>query len=473
MTDTPEWLAPSLDYVSRWLEYQMRVLEQPGCTIAVTYRGKLKLEHAIGFADQGLSIPLTPRHRFRVASHSKSFTAAGLMRLREQGRVTLEDRTGQYVSGLHPKIASATIAQLLSHTAGIFRDGMDANYWVDRAPFPDEAELDRDLALPPAIEAGLRLKYSNHGFALAGRVIEAVTGESWVDWIGREIVAKAGLTETTPDAPLPDGAPFARGHSSRTLLGRRLVVPGDQSTNAFAPATGFVATAGDLAKFFAQLSPEAETSILTAASRREMTRAQWRDPHATLETSYGLGMISGTLDGWEWFGHGGGFLGYITRTVVVPKQHLAISVLTNAVDGSAHPWLDGALRIMKAFATGGAPSAHLADWAGRWWSVWAAVDLVPIGQKVFVALPGLLDPLAKTAEIEVNGTDEGRIAEAGAFGSYGEPVRLIRNDAGKVSTVRLGAGTLVPEDVLAAELQARYDLQRPETATPINGSERG
>jgi CubicO group peptidase (beta-lactamase class C family) len=106
MTDIPEWLAPALDYIPRWLEYQMRVLEQPGCAMAVAYRGTLVLEHAIGLADQKLNIPLTPRHRFRVASHSKTFTAAGLMMLREQGRITLEDRAGQYVPGLHPELAS-------------------------------------------------------------------------------------------------------------------------------------------------------------------------------------------------------------------------------------------------------------------------------------------------------------------------------------------------------------------------------
>lgn len=460
MTDIPEWLAPALDYIPRWLEYQMRVLEQPGCAMAVAYRGTLVLEHAIGLADQKLNIPLTPRHRFRVASHSKTFTAAGLMMLREQGRITLEDRAGQYVPGLHPELASATIAQLLSHTAGICRDGTEASYWVDRAPFPDESQLGRDLAMPPIIKAGLRLKYSNYGFALAGRVIEAVTGESWANWIAREVVAKSGLSETIPDSPLLDDVPFARGHSSKTLLGRRLVVPGDQSTNAFAPATGFVATAGDLAKFFAQLSPEAETSILTAASRREMSRAQWRDPHTTLELSYGLGTISGTLDSWEWFGHSGGFLGYITRTVVVPKHHLSISVLTNAVDGFAHPFLDGVLRILKAFSEAGAPSAALTDWAGRWWSVWGAVDLLPMGRKVIVALPGLLDPVGKMAELEITGTDEARIVQASAFGSYGEPARLVRNDSGEVSAVRLGAGTLVSEEVLAAELQARYDERR-------------
>jgi CubicO group peptidase (beta-lactamase class C family) len=456
MTDIPDWLAPSLDYAARWLEYQMRMLDHPGCVVAVAHRATLVLEHAIGFADQELGIPLTPRHRFRVASHSKSFTASGLMKLREQGRITLEDRAGQYVSGLHPEIAAATISQLLSHTAGIFRDGTDARYWVDRAPFPDEAELGRDLAMPAAIEAGVRLKYSNHGFALAGRVIEAITGETWADWTAREIVAKAGLGETTPDAPVPTNVEFARGHSSKTLLGKRVVIPGDQPTRALAPATGFVATAGDLAKFFAQLSPEAETSILTAASRREMSRPQWPDPHSTLALSYGLGTISGALDGWEWFGHSGGFLGYITRTVVVPKQHLAISVLTNAADGFAHPWLDGVMRILKAFAEAGAPRAELADWSGRWWSLWGAVDLVPMGGKVLVAIPGFLDPVRNMTELAITGTDEARIEQASAFGSYGEPAHLVRNDAGMVTAVRLGATTLEAEEVLAAEVRSRY-----------------
>jgi CubicO group peptidase (beta-lactamase class C family) len=457
MHDIPDWIPPALAYIPRWLEHQMRMREQPGCVIAIAYRGTLVLEHAIGFADEMRAHALTSRHRFRVASHSKTFTAAGLMKLREQGRVTLEDKADQFVPSLHPQIGSATIAQLLSHTAGIFRDGTDAGYWVDRAPFPDKATLGRDLAMPAAIEPVLRLKYSNHGYALAGQIIEAVTGESWSDWIAREIVATAGLHETLPDGPLPDGALFARGHLSKTLLGKRLVVPGDQSTDALAAATGFIATAGDLAKFFAQLSPEAENSILTVASRREMTRAQWRDPYSTIEQSYGLGTMSGTLDGWDWFGHGGGFLGYITRTIVIPKEHITVSILTNAVDGCAPLWADGVLHILKAFAKAGAPTSELADWTGRWWSAWGAVDFVPMGQRVLLALPDLLNPVAKVAELEITGTDEARIAQASAFGSYGEPARLVRDENGRVSAVRLGAGTLITEDALSTEVRARYD----------------
>jgi CubicO group peptidase (beta-lactamase class C family) len=435
----------------------MRITEQPGCAIAIAYRGKVVLEAAFGHADRGTGERLTPRHRFRVASHSKSFTAAGILKLREQRRLKLDDAAGQYVKGLHPEIASATIAQLLSHTAGIFRDGTDCAYWVDRAPFSDAARLRKDLKLPPAIDANTRLKYSNHGFALAGLIIEAITREPYVDWIAREIVRPSGLAETTPDVPLPAKAKFARGHGSKALLGRRLVFPGDRSTHALAAATGFVSTAADLAKFFAQLSPHAKTSVLTVASRREMARPQWRDAYSVLPLSYGLGTISGTLDDWSWFGHSGGFQGYITRSVVVPSEDISLSVLTNAVDGQSHFWLDGALQILKRFKAEGPPARATKDWTGRWWSVWAATDLVAMGDKVLLANPDWPNPFLKVPELEVTGRDEARIAQAGSFHSYGEPVRRVRGKDGKVKALRVAGGKIVPEDELAKEAIARYE----------------
>src|SRR5580692_9931595 len=119
MTDLPAWLEPALAYIPQWLGYQMRATEQPGCVLAIGYSGELVLEAAFGHADRAAGEAMTPRHRFRVASHSKSFTAAAMLKLREQGRVKLDDAVGQYVTGLHPDIAAATISQLLSHTAGI------------------------------------------------------------------------------------------------------------------------------------------------------------------------------------------------------------------------------------------------------------------------------------------------------------------------------------------------------------------
>jgi CubicO group peptidase (beta-lactamase class C family) len=456
MTTTPDWLAPALAYIPQWLEYQVRSTEQPGCAIAVAWRGQVVLEAAFGHADLVTGESLTTRHRFRVASHSKSFTAAAVLKLREQGRLKLDDAVGQYVADLHADIASATLAQVLSHSAGLVRDGPDCAYWSDRAPFHDEAALRRELAAPPAIDPNTRLKYSNHGFGLAGLVIEAVTSEPYAVWVKRDVVDAAGLTETTPDVPLPPGARLARGHSGKTLLGRRLVFPGDGPTNGLAAATGFVSTAADLARFFAQLSPAAETSFLSAASRREMSRAQWKDQWSMAPITYGLGTIGSTFDGWEGVGHSGGFQGYLSRTSHIAAQDLTVSCLTNAIDGPAHVWLDGAVAILKRFQESGPPSADLADWTGRWWSVWGATDLVAAGDKVVLATPAMSSPLLKASELTFTGPDEARISQAGAFASFGEPARLIRGEDGRVAEVMIAGGRLVSEAAMAAELTKRY-----------------
>ncbi len=458
----PPWLKPALAYAQDWVGYQMRASEAPGCVLAVAWRGQILLETAFGHANLYTGEALSPRHRFRVASHSKSFTAAAIMKLREQRRLKLDDAVGDYVRDLHPTIGPATLGQLLSHTAGIFRDGLDAAYWEDRAPFSDRRQLMADLRQPAAIEANTRLKYSNHGFALLGQVIEAVTGETYGAWVTREVIEAAGLGETSFDVPLAAGAKLARGHSGKTLLGRRLVFPGDASTHALAPATGFVSTAADLLRFFGQLAPAARSRWLSPASRREMIRPQWPDPFGLIEQSYGLGIGSGRLEGWDWFGHGGGFLGYLTRTAVIPSQELAISALTNAADGNSNGFVDGLIGILQRFHAEGPPDRSVAGWTGRWWSVWGATDLLPVGRKVLLASPALMNPVLKAAELTVTGPDEAIMSQASAFHSPGEPVRLRRNAKGEITELRMAAARMVPEAVLSRELLRRYD---PRTAS--------
>jgi CubicO group peptidase (beta-lactamase class C family) len=451
-----KWLEAALDYIPDWLQHQIRVFEQPGCVIAIAHKGRIVLERAFGQADLGKGVALTPRHRFRVASHSKSFTAAGIMKLREQGKLTLDDAVGRYVRRLHPAVAQATIAQLLSHSAGIIRDGIDSGQWQDRRPFASARELRAALKAAPVIDANTRFKYSNHGFGLIGLVIEAVTGERYGDWIKRAIVEPAGLRETDADMPIAGKVLRARGHGTKLPAGRRVVIPGTNPTHALAAATGFVSTARDLARFFAQLDPAARRSVLTPASRREMIRRQWRSPHSSLERHYGLGIISGRIGDWDWFGHSGGFQGFITRTAVLPAQGLTVSVLTNAVDGLAHPWLDGVAHILQAFATHGAPTRAVRDWRGRWWSLWGVADLVPLGDKVLVAAPDLMNPLMDASEITVTAKDRGRISLANGYASHGEDVRRVRDRDGKVSELWLAGSKLLPEAAAVAEIEARY-----------------
>jgi hypothetical protein len=308
---------------------------------------------------------------------------------------------------------------------------------------------------PPAIEPGTRFKYSNHGFALMGLVIEAVTKEPYSAWIKREIIEPAGLRETEPNAPLPKGALLARGHTRKLPLGERCVIPGDNPAHAMASAAGFVATAADTARFFAQLAPNARKSVLSVASRREMTRNHWRVPQS-FEGHYGLGVNAGKTDGWDWFGHGGGFQGYISRTCSIPGCELAISILSNSIDGAAPIWMDGAMQILRVFKTRGAADRRLRDWTGRWWTIWGATDFVPMGNRVLIANPQFNNPFMDAAEIEVTGRDTGKLAWAAGYSSHGEPVRRIRDKRGRISDIWIAGANVKPAAVVAREIARRY-----------------
>ena len=112
------------------------------------------------------------------------------------------------------------------------------------------------------------------------------------------------------------------------------------------------------------------------------------------------------------------------------------------------------------FAREGAPARRLADWSGRWWSVWGALDLVPVGDKLLIANPALANPFEDAGEISLTGRDRGRVSLSSGFGSEGEEVRLIRDARGKPVKLRLGGGEGEREAKLAADMEKRYGKRR-------------
>ena len=449
------WLRSALAYIDMWIAFQMRLADQPGCAIAITQGQDVVHESSFGVADLGTGEKLTKRHRFRVASHSKTFTAAGVLKLKEQGYLHLDDAVGLFVDDLHPSVATATLSQLLTHGGGLSRDGDDGGYFTNQRPFLSSAELLAALRQSPPIEAGLRPKYSNLGYGLLGLVIEHATGEPYDSWMMREIIGPAGLHETTPDIRAAEDVPCARGHTARLPLGGRQLLSANNETFGLAPATGYVSTASDLARFYALLSPGAPSSILSAESRKEMTQPHRPDADAPVARAYGLGVVCGNTGPWNHFGHLGRFQGSISRTAVLPAVDVTVAVLTNAIDGPAPLWLDGIVHILRMFHEHGAPKADVADWTGRWWSLWGAIDFVAAGSSVKVFSPAVHPPFAGASEISLAGTDRGRVTRAPAAERFGEAVARSRDCHGAVTSVRIGGHDFVSEAAVKASMQSR------------------
>ena len=129
------------------------------------------------------------------------------------------------------------------------------------------------------------------------------------------------------------------------------------------------------------------------------------------------------VGGWNWFGHSGGLLGYVSRTVTLPDHDLSVSIMCNTADGWSGFWVDGAINILRTFAANGPPSRRVSGWKGRWWFASGAIDLVPMGDKIVAGWPGMGNPFLDSTEIEVTGRDSGRVALANGYASHGEKVR--------------------------------------------------
>jgi D-alanyl-D-alanine carboxypeptidase len=188
-----------------------------------------------------------------------------------------------------------------------------------------------------------------------------------------------------------------------------------------------------------------------------MAQPRVRDEHATIASSYGLGLMSGGQGELAFFGHTGGFQGFVTRTVHVEKLGLTVSVLTHAQDGFAYGWVDGVANILSAFRQHGAPAPRLKDWRGRYWGYAGATDVIPMGDRVRLVAPALYTPFdAMTWVVRPTGKDSGIVEQCSGYGSSGEPFERLRDGDGTINGLRCGGGLLKPREALEAEMRARY-----------------
>ena len=429
-------------YADTWVSLRRRTLRVPGVQLAVAVAGEVLVESAHGSArlpgtdgQDDAGEPLRTDHLFRIASHSKTFTATAVMQLVEQGRLRLDDTVAEHVPDLAgAAVGDRTVAELLAHGGGVVRDTHDSDFWTLDRPFPDRAALvaaahDSADVLP----ANEQFKYSNIGYGLVGLVIEAVTGRPYAAHLREAVLAPLGLERTGPELDPARREEYATGYTG-TVLGER--VPIDTvDTAALASATGFWSTAGDLVRY-AAAHVLGEGTLLTDASKRRLHRAQWAVPGG--DEHYGLGFGRQQVGERSLVGHGGGFPGHITRTVVDPSDGLTVVVLTNAIDGPAQELATGVVKIVDAAlaahrertqARGGA--AHdLSVFEGRWASLWGVTDLVALGGRLRAIAPDQADPTAGIATLEVVDATTARFTDAGGYASPGETVVAHREDDG-------------------------------------------
>jgi CubicO group peptidase (beta-lactamase class C family) len=431
---------------------------------AVALAGELLLESSHGLADVEAGTPVTSGTVFRVASHSKTFTATVVHQLHERGVLRLDDPLSRWLpwtAGSAAGVADLTLRQLLAHSSGLTRDGLDGDHWQLRRPFLDEAGLRALLAADGAVVTppDVRFKYSNIGYALLGLVVEAAAGTGWAEAVRAGVLEPLGppldRADLQPGDPLAERV--ATGYTSLAYADQR--VPVEQvGTAAMAAATGFCSTATDLVRYLGAHADDPDDDrpgggpgpgrrLLGATSRRQMQHAWW-DVDGVPDEGYGLGAAVTTVGERRLVGHGGGWPGHITRSLLDPATGLAVSVLTNAIDGPASELAVGAVKLLDLAASPPAGTAPLAGEAlataraasGRWATLWGVQDLALLGGRLVLLTPTLPDPTASVQEIEVVDGSTLRVVSGPGYASVGEAIVLARDGGGEVRTMRGGSG---------------------------------
>ncbi|MBZ0301405.1 MAG: serine hydrolase [Anaerolineae bacterium] len=399
-------VAAAIDLLEHWLAQYVENNRLPGLSIGIVYDQTLVWAKGFGYADLKSQTPATSLTLYRIASHTKMFTATAIMQLRDAGKLGLDDPVRAYLPWFGIRYrddqpgdrSDITIRQLLSHTSGLPRDAT-IPVWTDDI-FPAWQAI---MATTPEREAAYltdqKRKYSNLAYTLAGAVVEAASGQDYATYIREHILDPLDMlhTRVLPEADTPG---LATGYMRPDAQGLRPEA-GYTDVQGFRAAASIASNVEDMARFvsfqFRDEPPEANP-VLRGGTVREMHRPQWIDPDWA--TSYGLGLSLRRIDDWSIAGHSGGLKGYLTQTAWCRDQKFGVIALINALSSIPQEVVDRTFRMIAprllAAVKGPEPQAD-PEWqayVGTYHNVWGDDQFVTIeaNQVRIVALDWIGDP---------------------------------------------------------------------------------
>jgi CubicO group peptidase (beta-lactamase class C family) len=298
----------------------------PSASIAVVRGGRIVLARAYGRQSPTIAAA-TPDALYPIASISKQFTAAAILILRDQGRLSLDDRVSRYLPGITGG-DRITIRQLLSHTSGL------QDYWpqdysfaaMEHAVTPQQI-VDRWARKPLDFEPGAQWQYSNTGYVVAGMIVERVSGQPLLAFLQTHVFAPLGMHPIDQDLAIGPGFPLGY---RRNALGP--VRPETPAGRGWLYAAGELAmTASDLARW-----------DIARINRSLLPARDWIEQETPViltngvSSNYGLGVFARDINGRHQVYHGGEAVGFLSTNIVFPHEREAIVVLVNAWFGNAH-----------------------------------------------------------------------------------------------------------------------------------------
>jgi CubicO group peptidase (beta-lactamase class C family) len=298
----------------------------PGVAVLVEQNGKVLFEQGYGLADVPHHLAITPQTKFRIGSVTKQFTAAAILKLEEEGKLSVADKLSKYFPDF-PRGDEVTLHQLLTHTSGIHnysaKPGFSDQATNSSAPEAIIASFKND---PYDFDPGTAWEYDNSGYFLLGRIIEKVSGEPYGDWLRREFFKPLRMSSTggQPSGPILKHEALGYGFGN------------GQYTNAPNWDLSWLLGAGDLYSTVEDLGRWNEgvfgNQVLGVAS----LKAAWtpvrigEDQEASADTGYGYGWAISRFRGSLEISHSGGIPGFSSFLMRLPRENFTVVILANS-----------------------------------------------------------------------------------------------------------------------------------------------
>ena len=382
----------------------------PGMVFGVVKDGRLAYVKAEGVQDTALKRPVTPDTLFRIASMTKAFTALSILKLRDEGRLALDDPADRYVPELRgwtyptsdsPRI---TIRDLLTHSTGMVTD----DPWGDRQQVLSQSAFTALLraGVPFTRAPEMRHEYSNLGYALLGRIIANVTKAPYRTFVEQRLLSPLGMSASGFDVLAHPKDKRAIGYRWENDAWAEEPTMKDGAFNAMG---GLEVSAADYAKwlgFIVSAWPPrdgADTGPAKRATVRQIARganhaalfhryATGGDKQCPGATAYGMGWrVITDCDYGTVLAHGGGYPGYGSHVMVLPEYGAALFALTNRTySGPSQPvWDIAALLTAKGVLVKRVEpvSTDLASFYSAAQTVWATGSIDALQGRVSMNFP--------------------------------------------------------------------------------------
>ena len=293
----------------------------PGASLLVIREGELVVRRGYGLSDVEHGIEAGPTTNYRLASVTKQFTAAAILLLAEDGKLTLDDRLRHWLPSLPAADDAITLRHLLTHTSGLID-------YEDVMP-DDTTEQLRDADVLRLLESqdrtyfkpGSDYRYSNSGYALLALIVERASGKSFQDFLHERIFLPLGMHDTL--AYVHDGPEVAHRAYGYSEIGGRWMRTDQSPTSAVLGDGGIYSSVEDLARWDAALYDD---RLLGDASRRLMFTGHVATDDPLVRYGFGWRISGETL----W--HSGETIGFRNVIVRYPQQRLTVIVLCNRDD---------------------------------------------------------------------------------------------------------------------------------------------